>query len=188
MQRALHAPAEPEASPTKRRAAIAALLSDGDHGTELLLIRRAERPSDPWSGHMALPGGHFDPSDASLQATAERETREELGIELSQGQFLGRLPEVRPHRSGDLSVTPFVFGLESRPPLVPNVEVDLALWVPLAELAAGTTRFEHELSLDGRSWRFPAFRVGEHVVWGLTYRVVNTLIELVTLESAQLSR
>jgi 8-oxo-dGTP pyrophosphatase MutT (NUDIX family) len=188
VQRALRAPAEPEAAPAKRRAAIAALLSDGDAGVELLLIRRAVRLSDPWSGHMALPGGHLDPSDANLQATAERETREELGIELSQAQFLGRLQEVRPHRSGDLSVTPFVFALEKQPPLVPNAEVDLALWVPIAELAAGTTRFEHELSLEGRSWRFPAFRVGEHVVWGLTYRVVTTLIELVTLESALLSR
>lgn len=185
MQRALRMPAEALPASARRRAAVAALLSEGESGVQLLLIRRAERPSDPWSGHMALPGGHHEPSDESLEATAARETREELGIDLSRSQFLGRMQEFRPHQSYELSVTPFVFALETRPPVTPNAEVDLALWVPLSELALGTTRFEHELSLGGRSLRFPAFRVEGHVVWGFTYRVVTALIEQIAQESAR---
>ncbi|NNL85157.1 MAG: NUDIX domain-containing protein, partial [Myxococcales bacterium] len=50
--------------------------------TEVLFIERARHPDDPWSGHMALPGGRLDPVDASLRAAAERETREEVGVEL----------------------------------------------------------------------------------------------------------
>jgi 8-oxo-dGTP pyrophosphatase MutT (NUDIX family) len=156
---------------------VAALLADGENGVELLLIRRAERASDPWSGHMALPGGHLDPSDADLLATAVRETREELSVDLERdAELLGRLQDFQPVKSLDLSVTPFIFGIGSRPPVTPNPEVDLALWIPVAELASGTTRFEHELSLGGQALRFPAFRVGEHVVWGLTYRVVDELL------------
>jgi 8-oxo-dGTP pyrophosphatase MutT (NUDIX family) len=156
---------------------VAALLADGENGVELLLIRRAERASDPWSGHMALPGGHLDPSDADLLATAVRETREELSVDLERdAELLGRLQDFQPVKSLDLSVTPFIFGIGSRPPVTPNPEVDLALWIPVAELASGATRFEHELSLGGQALRFPAFRVGQHVVWGLTYRVVDELL------------
>lgn len=178
VQRALNAPLAPATLATSRRAAVAALLADGDAGVELLLIRRAERPSDPWSGHMALPGGHLDPSDADLLATAVRETREELGVDLARdAELLGRLRDFQPIKTLDLSVTPFIFGTFGKPPVVPNIEVDLALWTPVAELASGATRFEHELSLGGQALRFPAFRVGPHVVWGLTYRVVDELLD-----------
>jgi 8-oxo-dGTP pyrophosphatase MutT (NUDIX family) len=168
---------------------VAALLADGENGVELCLIRRAERASDPWSGHMALPGGHLDPGDADLLAAAVRETREELGVELDrEAQLLGRLRDFQPVKSLDLSVTPFIFGVGSRPALSPNPEVDLALWIPVAELASGTTRFEHELSLGGKALRFPAFRVGEHVVWGLTYRVVDELLRQIARTGQDLSR
>lgn len=188
VRRALRVPPSPATLTAGRRAAVAALLAESPNGVELLLIRRAERASDPWSGHMALPGGHLDPSDADLLATAVRETREELGIDLERdAQFLGRLQDFRPHLSLNLSVTPFIFGIGSRPPVVLNAEVDLALWLPLAELAKGATRFQHELELGGRPLRFPAFRVGEHVVWGLTYRVVSELVRQIERESQNLS-
>lgn len=182
-------PPGPVALATGRRAAVAALLVGGPDSADLLLIRRAERASDPWSGHMALPGGHLDPGDADLLATAVRETREELGIDLGRdAELLGQLRDFQPLKSLDLSVTPFVFGMESRPQVRLNAEVDLALWIPLAVLADGCTRFEHELSLGGQPLRFPAFRLGEHVVWGLTYRVVDALLCQIEHESRNLPR
>jgi 8-oxo-dGTP pyrophosphatase MutT (NUDIX family) len=184
VQRALRAPQGAVTLTAGRRAAVAALLAEGENGVELLLIRRAERASDPWSGHMALPGGHFDSGDVDLLATAVRETREELGIDLGrEAQCLGRLDDFQPHRSLDLSVTPFVFGLATKPPVTPNAEVDLALWVSLAALAGDVSGFEHELTLAGQTLRFPAFRVGAHVVWGLTFRVVSALLRQIELES-----
>ncbi|HYN43940.1 MAG TPA: NUDIX domain-containing protein, partial [Thermoanaerobaculia bacterium] len=61
--------------PVTRKAAVAVILRDGDGGVELLFIRRAEHPRDPWSGQMGLPGGRVDPGDASPLAAALRETR-----------------------------------------------------------------------------------------------------------------
>lgn len=189
VRRALRAPREPASREAGRRAAVAALLAESQSGVDLLLIRRAERASDPWSGHMALPGGYLDRSDPTLLATAVRETREELGVDLERdAEFLGQLQDFQPHRSLDLSVTPFVFGTSARPALTPNSEVALALWIPLAELAGGALRFEHELELGGRPQRFPAFRVGQHVVWGLTYRVVEALLRQIEQESSSSSR
>jgi 8-oxo-dGTP pyrophosphatase MutT (NUDIX family) len=166
------------------RAAVAAVLRAGAQGAEILLIRRADRPGDPWSGHMAFPGGRRDPGDADLQATAVRETREEVGLDLdADGALLGRLADLeavtRAHRTG-LVIAPFVFALERDAPLSPSpVEVAETLWVPLAPLArgegAGTVPYERE----GVALALPCWHVEGHVVWGLTYRMIHLLIEAV---------
>src|SRR5688572_15001632 len=77
-------------------AAVAAILREvpGMSAAELFFIRRAEHPQDPWSGHIAFPGGRRDPGDPNLLATAMRETLEEVGIDLSRAKLLGRLPDV----------------------------------------------------------------------------------------------
>ncbi|MEZ5557393.1 MAG: hypothetical protein R3E86_02440, partial [Pseudomonadales bacterium] len=55
-----------------RQAAVAVILREvpaaGDCQTEILFIQRAQKDGDPWSGHMAFPGGHLDPTDAHLRA------------------------------------------------------------------------------------------------------------------------
>ena len=163
------------------RAAVAAILREGPLGAEVLLIRRAERDGDPWSGHMAFPGGRRDAADPDLYATAVRETREEVGIDLdASGTLLGRLadlPALRRKPTG-LVVTPFVFALRGEASLVfdPD-EVAEALWTPLAPLArgegAGTVPWEYE----GKPIVLPCWRIGEHVVWGLTYRMLGDLFE-----------
>jgi len=83
----------------RRQAAVALLLRERDsRGLEILVIRRAENEHDPWSGHMALPGGGYEPGDHSVYDTARRETLEEIGIDLDEGLFLGRLDDVGPRR------------------------------------------------------------------------------------------
>src|SRR5207248_637661 len=105
-------PALVEAAPYPR-AAVAIVLRDGVRGAEFVVIHRAHRRGDPWSGHMALPGGRQDAADSDLRATAVRETREEVGIDLARhGELLGTLDDLRAVGHGrplDLVITPFVY-------------------------------------------------------------------------------
>jgi 8-oxo-dGTP pyrophosphatase MutT (NUDIX family) len=164
------------------RAAVALVLRPAPQGAEVLLIRRAERAGDPWSGHVAFPGGRADPRDADTIATAVRETREEVGIDLaSVGEWLGALPELHP-RSGapPISVSPHVFAVPAGTECTPSAaEVQRAFWVPLATLASPHAAAEHEhVTPGGARIRFPAYAVDGHVVWGLTYRMLADFLEL----------
>src|SRR4051812_22030254 len=120
------------------RAAVAVILREGTAGLEVLFIRRAEHPQDPWSGQMAFPGGRAEPANADLRATAVRETREEIGVDLfAAAEDLGRLDEVRAVARGrpvNLTITPFVFRLRQPFDPVLSVEVRSLHWLPLGEL------------------------------------------------------
>ena len=160
--------------PGQRRAAIALVLLEIDAALEVLLIERAERRGDPWSGHMALPGGHLEPTDADLGATAERETLEEVGLDLGRsGERLGRLADSAPIRGVPIAVRPFVYLLQARPVLVLSDEVRQALWVPIAPLRRGERQTTFSFSRAGQQRQFPAWDIDGHVVWGLTYRVLD---------------
>jgi ADP-ribose pyrophosphatase YjhB (NUDIX family) len=146
----------------------------------VLLIRRANRPGDPWSGHMGLPGGRYQPADVDLLTTAIRETAEEVGVPLGQEALLGGLDDVSPltPTARPVVVRPFVFALERRPALVPNNEVALALWVEIAELRQDGVYRDLVLRLGGEDRVFPAYHLGPHVVWGLTERILTPMMEL----------
>ncbi|MEM9693414.1 MAG: CoA pyrophosphatase, partial [Myxococcota bacterium] len=148
-------------------------------GPEVLLIRRTEHPGDPWSGHMAFPGGREDASDVSLLQTATRETLEEVGLDLeATAEPLGRLRDVdavaRAKRI-NLVIAPHVFLLRTMPPrlVLDPREVAEALWTNLGPMYRGevdtTTRYTHE----GRPLDLPGFSVGDRVVWGLTHRMLE---------------
>ena len=168
------------------RAAVAAILREppGADSAELFFIRRAEHPPDPWSGHIAFPGGRRDPEDESLLATAIRETREEVGIDLSLDHYLARLPDVPAFmrsKRGTLVVTPFVFALRSDVPIVPNeLEVASTLWVPLTTLARGEGKTTFSLDYEGKSYDLPCIHLepGQHRLWGMTYRMLETLLDV----------
>lgn len=172
--------------PRRRRAAgrveaaVALLLAPGTgSGVELLLIRRAEQPGDPWSGHMALPGGRRDPGDRDLLATVIRETWEEVGIRVGQEGLLAELDDLEPRTRTlpPVVVRPFVFGLGAKPAVNLSREVAEYVWVALDELASGRTRTE--ISIPGRRESFPGYQVGDHVVWGMTERILRPFIDLV---------
>jgi 8-oxo-dGTP pyrophosphatase MutT (NUDIX family) len=182
-------PDAPLAGP--RTAAIALILLDLEASAELLLIERATRVGDPWSGHMALPGGHREATDADLAATAERETLEEVGLDLQAGgERLGRLSDCTPIRGGPVAVRPFVYLLPARPKLLLSAEVRQALWVPVAPLLEGARQATYTLSRGGQSLEFPAWDIDGHLVWGLTYRVLDEFFRrfnrLLAVESAGL--
>ena len=168
-----------------QRAAVAAILREQAHGPEVLLIRRAERVGDPWSGQMAFPGGRASESDPDLVTTAIRETREEVGLDLDEGsELLGRLddlPAIARAKPTGLVITPFVFAVEEAPTLALNHEVAEAIWTPLEPLISGASGTTFAYRLDGQTLRLPALRVGQHIVWGLTYQMLRMLFD--TLES-----
>lgn len=148
---------------------------------ELLFIRRAQREGDPWSGHVAFPGGRRDSADLSLAATARRETQEELALDLDlDATFLGVLDDLRPRSAAlpSIAVRPFVFALRRAVALVPNEEVHSTFWVPVAELRDPSRATEHVFERGGARLRFPAYRSGDDVVWGMTERIVTQLLSV----------
>jgi len=168
--------------PPGRRAAVAAVLREGGAGLELLFILRAEHAKDPWSGQMAWPGGRVDDGDAGPLATALRETREELALDLERdAEPLGALSEVRTHLRrgpGPLSVLPFVFELKGEPVLAPNQEVQEALWVPLSFLLDRGHRGHLVWTGRGVPLVMPCFRFEGRVIWGLTLQMLDEMLEL----------
>jgi 8-oxo-dGTP pyrophosphatase MutT (NUDIX family) len=144
---------------------------------EFLLIRRAAAEGDPWSGHMALPGGRRQEDDASLLGTAIRETLEETGIDLAAaGSLMGTLAPVEPvsPQLPAISILPLVFRLEHRVELrLRKGEVAEAIWAPVSLLESPESRAVHHHEEEGIRLAFPAFQVEGRTVWGLTHRILT---------------
>lgn len=163
-----------------RRAAVAVVLHEGPAGAEMLFIERARRLGDPWSGHMAFPGGRVDPTDADERAAAERETLEEVGVDLARVELLGRLDDVAGGIAllAPLVLSAFVYRVPTRPTLCLNGEVADALWVPVATLLDPGSSTGYGFG----PFRLPGICVGDpnrNVVWGLTLRILDSFLEIV---------
>lgn len=160
-------------------AAVAVILApDPD---SILIIRRAERAGDPWSGHMGLPGGRADPDDPDLLATAMRETAEEVGCTLDRERLLGVLDDVWPRSPVPrlIVVRPYVFAVPERPAFTLSGEVAGTFWIPLTELQRPDVYRNTVIRLSGEDRVFPAYHLDPGVIWGLTERILTPLLELV---------
>ena len=139
---------------------------------------------------MAFPGGRHDESDVDLLHTATRETLEEVGVDLARvGTLVGRLddlPAIARGRRAGITIAPFVFTVSEDPPLSPNHEVGEALWVPLDSLASGETATTVRYRMEGTDLDLPGWDVGGRIVWGLTYRMLQTLFERLGLTGSRL--
>ncbi|HEY2376973.1 MAG TPA: CoA pyrophosphatase [Gemmatimonadaceae bacterium] len=168
----------------RRLAAIALVLRPGegtDADPELLMIKRAEAEGDPWSGHVACPGGRMEPGDHDLEQTAVRETWEETGVDLARdGHVLGALDDISP-RSPTLPpiiVRPFVAVVKPELEIVQSSEVAESFWVPLAALRERAAWGTAMIAIRGHSEReVTVFRHGAYTVWGLTERVLRQFLE-----------
>jgi 8-oxo-dGTP pyrophosphatase MutT (NUDIX family) len=168
----------------ERYAAIALTLRPSAEGEpELLMIRRAEFESDPWSGHIACPGGRMDPSDIDLAHTAMRETLEETGVDLARdGRILGALDDVAPRTPAlpPLVIRPFVAIVSRDAVTSPSDEVAEAFWVPLSAFLDPPSWGRATVPIRGVGQReVEVFQYGEFVVWGLTHRALTQFLELV---------
>ncbi len=156
-------------------AAVAIIINPDDRGGSVLFIKRTERRGDPWSGQIAFPGGRKSPRDKDFAETAVRETWEEVGIQLSGHELLGHLPIVTT-RSRRLRVLPFVFQLKSTVSIRVNEEVAEVFWIPLSDLKRLEVE-SREVRVDEGTLSADSYVYDGHVIWGLTFRIINLLLD-----------
>lgn len=172
-----HEPKLATPEPGNTAAAVALVLAGREHELSMAFIRRAEHPLDPWSGHMALPGGRWDPTDPHPRAAAERETLEEVGLSVGDPHWLGGLSDVLVRLGGGdrrMILSPFVYYLgEEHAPFIPNHEVAGAFWIPLSYLWDPRNASHLEWEREGRRLLYPAIRFQDSAIWGLTFRVLT---------------
>jgi 8-oxo-dGTP pyrophosphatase MutT (NUDIX family) len=164
----------------RRRAAVAMVLHEAAPGLEVLFIERAQRLGDPWSGHMAFPGGRVETADPDERAAAERETLEEVGLDLRTAEPLGRLDDLHAglRLVSPLVLSAFVYRVGTRDPLRLNHEVREALWVPVGTLLDPA----RHVGWRRGPVRLPGILVGEpdrHVVWGLTHQLLERFFRVI---------
>jgi len=158
-----------------RRASVAVTLDDPE-SPSVLLIKRADRVGDPWSGQVAFPGGKAQEGDNTLRETAIRETREETDIDLGQdADFLGYFTPFKTH-TGTLDVFPAVFLLKKKVDVHPNEEVSSYQWVKLEKLLAEQAKSSHRTDAGSQTGEMSALAVDGYAVWGLTHRIISSLL------------
>lgn len=169
------------------QAAVTLLLREVDGDDQFLIIRRAERKGDPWSGHLALPGGRADLEDEDLLTTAARETWEEVGIELRRIEtwrelFIGQLPVLNPVSPGvpPIEITPFIAIAPLGLTLVLSDEVQETWWLSIRELRQTGRSSEQRLNLSSPQGNFvrkwPAYPSPGGPIWGITERILTDFL------------
>ena len=183
-----HSPQRKRLRGLRKRAAVAMILQVREGELHILMIKRAERDGDPWSGHMAFPGGRMEPDDASGFEAARRETREEIGLELSDSDpCIGRLSELnaRPNRGAlGLIVTPFVFRMDREVSFDPNHEVAEVVWVPLEFLLDTDNREQMVWERTGVKIPLPCYFYEGRRIWGLSLAMLDELMDLIEGDNA----
>ena len=162
-------------------AAVAMILAGGPHDPAILFIERTKRIGDPWSGHMAFPGGRVEKGDADARRTAERETFEEVGIDLNEAELIGRLDDQAGRRAGTSwqgrPIAGFIYHLGEPAAVLPSAEVEEALWVRSSALFEPKNQVDYTVSYAPGT--FPGILVGKpdrHIIWGLTYRFLESFM------------
>ena len=146
---------------TTRQAAVAIIVREVNNQLEMLFIKRAEKEGDPWSGHMAFPGGHREPHDPGLKEAAERETFEEIGLDLSIGNYLGAIDHQSAHPRGrilNMLIAPHVFEIFDIVEFSTNYEVDEVGWAPVDDLLSNKLHDTETLPMAGTPTIFNGYR------------------------------
>lgn len=168
-------------------AVLLVLRARADGEPELLMIKRADAEGDPWSGHIACPGGRAEPADADLAATAVRETLEETGVDVARdGRVLGHLDDLSPLNPHlpPLVIRPYVALVRSDVRIVGSAEVAAAFWVPLETLRTPAAWGTDSVHIRGADRQVSVFRHGGYTVWGLTERVLRQFLEYAGVPAA----
>jgi len=163
-------------------AVVALLLYANGSDLDLLLIHRAERTNDPWSGQIGLPGGRVAQSDPSTRSALRREVIEEIGVDLiEESEELGTLSIGSPMRRLDMRVQPWVYKLPKRPEITTGPEVQDAFWISVFNLPS--LKASTEIEIRGIRREVDAFLVDGRVVWGYTHRVLNELLSVLNRDN-----
>ncbi|MEP5766157.1 MAG: CoA pyrophosphatase [Halieaceae bacterium] len=165
-----------------KRSAVAMILREMHGQAEILMIKRAESDGDPWSGHMAFPGGRMEPSDRHGLDVARRETEEEVGLLLGDEEpCVGRLSEIMTHpqlRRRPMVVSPYLFRLEREVEFQPNYEVAEVVWIPLEFLLDKNNRERMEWQRGRVTIPLPCYMYRGRRIWGLSLMMLDELLEL----------
>jgi 8-oxo-dGTP pyrophosphatase MutT (NUDIX family) len=174
------APDDSQLPISERRAAVATIFYAGPSDTEMLFIQRAKFDGDPWSGQMAFPGGRVEPEDPDTHATAERETEEEIGLDLGGVRRLGGLADMEGGRATNrlIQVSAHCYWLATpRPSVTPNYEVADIVWVPISDLLDEGRYIDYRYR--NGDVPFPGIQLDhpDQVIWGLTLRFLADLFQ-----------
>lgn len=184
-------PAKLIQDPSRGHAAVALILHPTEQGTEVLFIERAHHPQDPWSGNLAFPGGRIEPTDADARQTAERETREEIGLDLAQSIYLGQLDDIAGAHL-PVQISCFVYALNvDRLSFKLNHEVSDLFFFPLAELPNPVRHIEASIDWNHTIHKTPAIDLlgpDRPLLWGITYRLSCQFLQRIRLKPEEAVR
>lgn len=159
-------------------AAVLAILAFEAHEASLIFTKRKSY-AGVHSNQVSFPGGKSEPEDASLLATALRESEEEVGLPLASTQILGSLTPLYIPPSNFL-VHPFVAVVHELPNWqIQETEVDELLSIPVSYLLSGDSRTQREIMVAGSTRLVPGFVWGEHFIWGATAMMLEELLAVV---------
>jgi len=164
-------------------------MAEQGHEESVLLIRRTERESDPWSGHWSFPGGRREPQDRDLVETALRELAEECGVVLAREHLEASLPETLAGRRVGrvMLVAPFLFRASAElPTTLDPEEAAEALWLPLSFFRDPARHCLTPVPRLPPERIFPAIELNGVPLWGFTYRVISEWLGLHSAKSAAL--
>ncbi|MCY3768476.1 MAG: CoA pyrophosphatase [Gammaproteobacteria bacterium] len=168
-------------SEQNRLASVALILKDIERDPHMFFIERARNPDDPWSGQIAFPGGNLEKRDGNVRDTAIRETFEEVGLALDAGSGLGRLDDQQGrnnHREIPLSISCFIFHVDSGEISINHHEVGDSFWVSLDHLLDPGHRILYDTPYSSDPYPGIQFPCGR-VLWGLTFRFVERFLEVI---------
>lgn len=184
-----------------KRSAVAIVIDQATtKQASLLLIKRADNERDPWSGHMAFPGGRYEPGDKNGLATAKREMQEEVGFDIDQlaadsvacgiidGQCIARLSDIKTSKRvtpNAMIVSPYIFSVQNKPKLVANHEVADTVWVPLSFFSELENRGVHKMKYQDRKIEMPCYRFQGNVIWGLTLSMIDEILRVLGADIPQ---
>jgi 8-oxo-dGTP pyrophosphatase MutT (NUDIX family) len=161
-----------------RQASVCVLVAEAEPTPHVCFIRRAKWDTDPWSEHIAFPGGSRSGDETPLQ-TLRREVQEEVGVDIGEDAELVPLPQLRIRLAGReklLLLDAFVCHLAGPlPSLRCGPEVADAFWTPVSEIWSAQNLDHLVLGDQGDMLVYPAIRLPQGTVFGITLRVLTLL-------------
>lgn len=161
-----------------RDAAVLVPVIERSSGAHLLFIKRGDHLGEH-PGQMGFPGGGKEPSDADIRETAIRESREEIGLQREEIEFVGQLDDTR--TTSRYAVTPFVARVPDRVYRPDRREVSEIAILAVDDLTE-PDNYEAERREHPRHGEVLVhfFTVDGYTVWGATGRMLVHFLELVT--------
>jgi len=165
-----------ELSLVKPSSVLLLLFPEGDQIYICLTKRPPTMTFHP--GQISFPGGKVEKEDSSAEMTALREAREEVGIDTSSIEILGKLSDLYVEVS-KFSIQPFLAWADKKPEFLVNAgEVEELILFPLSDFIANEIISEIELDTVTGPLRIRYYPFNGEIIWGATAMILSELIEI----------